>query len=243
MFQSKRLKLAFNVFLIITAIFAVVQFPLLGVFLIGGVFNQGILGGFSGKVGNVVGGKWKDIDYMRVYVIPSNPNTAAQQTVRTKFSKLVDFGKKLLSTILQVYWDPFHSDMSGFNAFISANYSTLDGSNDLVASSVLADGTLESIHTNTSTYSTSTGEVEATIDGTIQGNGLATDELIAVAYDKNTELFYVSTGSQPRSGGLCVVTIPTGLTATNIICYVFAHRGTGASFVVSPSVGDVCAAA
>lgn len=30
-----------------------------------GTFNKGILGGFSGKVGNVVGGNWKGIDYMR----------------------------------------------------------------------------------------------------------------------------------------------------------------------------------
>jgi hypothetical protein len=31
-----------------------------------GIIKQGILGGFSGKVGNVVGGTWKGIDYMRV---------------------------------------------------------------------------------------------------------------------------------------------------------------------------------
>jgi hypothetical protein len=31
-----------------------------------GKINQGILGGFSGKVGNVVGGSWKGIEYMRV---------------------------------------------------------------------------------------------------------------------------------------------------------------------------------
>ena len=30
-----------------------------------GTINKGILGGFSGKVGNVVGGTWKGIDYMR----------------------------------------------------------------------------------------------------------------------------------------------------------------------------------
>ena len=30
-----------------------------------GKINLGILGSFSGKVGNVVGGKWKGISYMR----------------------------------------------------------------------------------------------------------------------------------------------------------------------------------
>ncbi len=30
-----------------------------------GTFSKGIPGGFSGKVGNIVGGNWKGIDYMR----------------------------------------------------------------------------------------------------------------------------------------------------------------------------------
>jgi hypothetical protein len=30
-----------------------------------GKISKGILGGFSGTVGTVVGGKWKGIDYMR----------------------------------------------------------------------------------------------------------------------------------------------------------------------------------
>lgn len=30
-----------------------------------GTIKQGILGGFSGKVGTVVGGTWKGISYMR----------------------------------------------------------------------------------------------------------------------------------------------------------------------------------
>ena len=35
-----------------------------------GVISQGILGGVSGKVGNVVGASWKGIDYLRIK--PSN---------------------------------------------------------------------------------------------------------------------------------------------------------------------------
>ena len=31
-----------------------------------GIINQGILGGVSGTVGNVVGGSWKGINYLRV---------------------------------------------------------------------------------------------------------------------------------------------------------------------------------
>lgn len=31
-----------------------------------GTIKQGILGGFSGKVGTVIGGSWKGISYMRL---------------------------------------------------------------------------------------------------------------------------------------------------------------------------------
>lgn len=44
-----------------------------------GKINQGILGGFSGKVGNVIGGNWKGIDYMRVKPASvANPQTEGQ---------------------------------------------------------------------------------------------------------------------------------------------------------------------
>ncbi len=44
-----------------------------------GKIKQGILGGFSGKVGTVIGGNWKGISYMRS--IPQsikNPRTDGQ---------------------------------------------------------------------------------------------------------------------------------------------------------------------
>ena len=57
-----------------------------------GRINQGILGGFSGKVGNVVGGNWKGINYMRVKPASvANPKTVGQVNQRTKFSERLKF--------------------------------------------------------------------------------------------------------------------------------------------------------
>jgi hypothetical protein len=57
-----------------------------------GKFNQGILGGFSGKVGTVVGSSWKGIAYMRsVAQSVRNPRTPAQMEQRAKFKLLVNF--------------------------------------------------------------------------------------------------------------------------------------------------------
>ena len=78
-----------------------------GPLVIGGVITGGILGGFSGKVGAVVGGKWKNTDYMRGYVIPANPKSEGQQDQRGKIGRLVSIAKSVLSTIVQPFWNPF----------------------------------------------------------------------------------------------------------------------------------------
>ena len=61
-----------------------------------GRIKQGILGGFSGKVGNVVGSSWKGISYMRS--LPQhyhNPNTEGQVEQRTKFKVASQFLRPL----------------------------------------------------------------------------------------------------------------------------------------------------
>ena len=51
-----------------------------------GTIKKGVLGGFSGKVGTVVGASWKGIDYIRsLPASVKNPRTEGQVTQRTKF--------------------------------------------------------------------------------------------------------------------------------------------------------------
>ena len=40
-----------------------------------GTIKQGILGGFSGKVGSVIGGIWKGISYMRGLALSHRQST------------------------------------------------------------------------------------------------------------------------------------------------------------------------
>lgn len=239
---QKKFKMLFNIFAVIIGVYALFMIPVIGVPVIGGVILQGILGGFSGKVGPVVGGKWKDIDYMRSYVIPANPNTSAQQAVRAKFAQLVSTARLLLSTILQVYWDPFLSSMSGFNSWISNNYSLSDSNGDIDETAIIAKGTLESVSGFAGTYNTGTGSVQSSFDGTIVGNGSDNDFILLVAYDSVNKVFYYSTGQETRSVEADSLSMPTGLTATNVFIYMFCFRGTGSEFVVSDSIGAVCSA-
>ncbi len=58
--------------------------------------KNGILGGISGTVGNVVGGRWRGIDYIRSKPTSvKNPNTEAQRNQRSRFRLVVQFLSKI----------------------------------------------------------------------------------------------------------------------------------------------------
>ncbi|MGB0424873.1 MAG: DUF6266 family protein [Flavobacteriales bacterium] len=86
-----------------------------------GKISQGVLGGFSGKVGNVVGGTWKGIDYMRIKPANvSNPRTAGQVDQRSKFSTTLKFLQSM-TDFLRVGFKLYANKMTQFNAAMSYN--------------------------------------------------------------------------------------------------------------------------
>ena len=86
-----------------------------------GVIKQGILGGVAGKVGAVVGGIWKGIDYLRsMPASVANPNTVKQQNQRSKFTLTLNFLKPLTS-LLPIGFKNYASGMTGFNVAMSYN--------------------------------------------------------------------------------------------------------------------------
>lgn len=207
-----------------------------------GVILNGILGGFSGKVGPVVGGKWKDVDYMRSYVVPANPNTTGQQTVRNKFSQLVATGRLLIASILQPFWDPFQASMSGFNAWISQNYALSDANGDIDETAIISKGTLYKQEIGNADYNDSTGVVTYSWNEVLVANQLTTDLAYAVVYDTVAKLFYFNVTGVQRNLETITVTIPSGLTPTNVIAFLFFSQGTGSELIVSDSDGVVCEA-
>jgi len=69
-----------------------------------GTIKKGILGGFSGRVGTVVGSSWKGISYMRS--LPQkvkNPRTLLQMNQRTKFAVTLNYLKPL-NGLLRTGW-------------------------------------------------------------------------------------------------------------------------------------------
>ena len=77
--------------------------------------KQGILGGFSGKVGTVVGSTWKSVHYMRALAVSfSDPRTEKQKNQRSKFTAAVNF-TKAMTPFLRFGYKEFSGQQSAFN--------------------------------------------------------------------------------------------------------------------------------
>ena len=87
-----------------------------------GIIRRGILGGFSGKVANVVGSSWKGIAVMRALPLSvTNPKTVGQVEQRSAFSIISKFASSILTVWVKPLWDRSAQSMSGYNAFIQQN--------------------------------------------------------------------------------------------------------------------------
>lgn len=170
-------------------------------------FKQGILGGFSGKVGGVIGSSWKGIDTMRSQ--PSsvtNPRTNAQVSNRTRFKSVSQLAAAMLTTIVKPLNDRFAQKMSGFNDFCQRNASAFDSTGDFIpANLVLSKGKLSA---PADLVSVPNGINEATVNFSpdlVGSFDAATDKVYAVVIGKHGVIFGVSSGIATRADGSVVL--------------------------------------
>lgn len=85
--------------------------------------------GARGQIGKtMVASKWRGVPYMRQHVIPSNPNTVAQQGVRKLFAFLREAWKTAPAEVLDV-WNAFAQGRPflGVNKWVGENVRVLNG--------------------------------------------------------------------------------------------------------------------
>lgn len=86
-----------------------------------GTIQKGILGGFSGKVGTVIGGNWKGIDYMRSKSNRRNFTPSLKQLEQQqKFALMMRFLQPM-SALLKVSFHDFAIKKTGVNSAFSYN--------------------------------------------------------------------------------------------------------------------------
>ena len=86
------------------------------------ILKNGVFGGFSGKVGNVVGSSWKGIEYIKSRPAKmTNPRTKGQTNQRKKFIVTQTF-LRTFKPLIRIGFRNYAQDrMSAFNAAMSYN--------------------------------------------------------------------------------------------------------------------------
>lgn len=164
------------------------------------IIHQGILGGLSKRIGNVVGASWKGIPVLRIYQPNvSNPDTTAQRTQRAAFKLVAHYASELLATLIKPLWDRFAIKQSGFNAFIQAQKLVPGpGLETDLDKMVFAKGKMEASTVTRIDIKATSMEIEGNF--TEYGRyGSSTDTLYVVFFDNDKK--FVSAISVPSARG------------------------------------------
>ena len=167
-----------------------------------GVIKQGILGGFSGKVANIIGSSWKGIAYMKAMPLSvANPRTAKQVAHRNKFSNVVEFATKILSNLIKPLNDRFAVKMSGYNLFVQRNIELFEGVTAVPASGlVLASGKIAKTPVTAIDTATLANVAKVDFDKALTDDyQQATDLAYLLAVDSTQNRIAVSAAEQTRS--------------------------------------------
>lgn len=198
-----------------------------------GIIKQGILGGFSGKVGSVVGSSWKGLATMKAMPLSvSNPRTTAQQAQRTWFRDISQLASTLLAPIVKPFWDSQAQQMSGYNLFVSTNSQAKDGDNSIdFAALKVTKGKMLPPTITAATLSANTYTVKFTMPANDR-YGLSTDKCFVVILDEDdTTVFggYSEAATRSQSGEQTITTYlpPRMNTNGTLRVYAFMYRADG----------------
>lgn len=193
--------------------------------------RQGILGGFSGKVGTVIGYTRKGVSYIRGLMTSfTSANTPAQMEQRAKFTLVMKFLRPL-GALLRIGFKNVSSTLSGFNlAFSYTMENAVSGlSPDFLinySKVLVCRGNLP-----TAMNPVATSAVPATIDFTWEDNSWdfgakSTDKVILVAYCPSLGKSVSVIGAATRVVGEQTMALPNVFSGQTVQTYIgFCDEG------------------
>lgn len=182
---------------------------------------EGVFAGIRGKVGNVIFQVNKGVQILKQFATPENPRSAGQTAHRGIFTQVVGTLKVLATNWVRYFWNPFLTgNQQGWGRIISLNMLAMGTTFDENAL-IFSVGSLEGVLAPAATYNIATGEIIATFTGTIFANGLITDKVSAIVYDKDQkEIVGFGFAIDQRDSEEISITVKTGLTATNVMVFL-----------------------
>ena len=178
---------------------------------------------YYGKVGETVGAKWKDKNTVRVLTIPSNPNTMAQQNVRTGFSEISKF-VSLFADQIKTVSALNTRGMSVRNAIIKINKEMVSDGSLNAAALVISRGGLPVPQGATASAAQANGELTVPVTQITGTNVTQKAKIIVVAVSQSQNMAWVETKDNTAGD----VTIATGIAGTepfDVYIYAIDYRG------------------
>lgn len=178
---------------------------------------------YYGKVGETVGAKWKDKNTVRVLTIPSNPNTMAQQTVRTGFSQISKF-VALFADQIKTVSALNTRGMSVRNAIIKENKEMVAGGALVAGDLVISKGGLPTPGGAAATAAQATGAVTVPLVEITGTNVTAKAKIVVVVVSQTASQAWV----QVEDNSTASATINTGIVGTDpldVYIYAIDYRG------------------
>ena len=210
-----------------------------------GKFIKGLLGGFSGKVGTVIGSNWNGIDYMRSLPRPSSKAPTDLQLIqRSKFG----FANGFLGPVGSLINLGFRTQAvkkTGFNMAIAhviaealiGTYPDFDIDYTKV---LFSKGPLEVVW-NTVATSTEPGEITLVWqDNTNLGTAKATDKVVILLYNPAKSKFvYKFENAADRSAATDTIAVPEAFSGDTLQVWVATMTPDKAIFSTSAHAGVV----
>ena len=189
-----------------------------------GTIKKGILGGFSGKVGTVVGASWKGIAYMRS--LPQkvrNPRTELQRMQRSKFAVTMNYLRPM-TALLRMGWKRYAHRQSPTNAAMSytiANAITGAYPNYAIdpGKVLISCGSLAPAVNATATAANSTIKFDWNDNSGTSAADKTDRALLAVVNTAKSEAVF-DIGSATRAGGTMNVILPADWSGETVETYI-----------------------
>ena len=178
---------------------------------------------YYGKVGETVGAKWKDKNTVRVLTIPSNPNTMAQQTVRTGFAEISKF-VSLFADQIKTVSALNTRGMSVRNAILKINKEMISAGSLTASDLVISRGGLPVPQGAAATGAQINGELTIPVTQITGTNVTQKAKIVIVAVSQSQNMAWVETKDNTAGN----VTIATGIAGTepfDVYIYAIDYRG------------------
>lgn len=207
-------------------------------------FEKGILGGFSGKVGNVVGTRWRGKNVMRS--LPQRGKytpSLRQEEQREKFKTVIGFLSPIVE-VLNLYFGSPQGDKSRSNLATSyhlknAVVSTQTGMVMDYEKVLISKGDLRGIDGGTLVAAAGQTLNFNWQDNSGQGKATATDIFMVVLYAPDLQMYYTNLDVATRDATTATITLPNYMASFEVEVWASFSKPTTNFAAISTYMGAV----